>query len=340
MAVKYLANPLYISKLHKLFNPLYSGLGQILMFHRVLPDSNKLRVHNHKSLEITPQKLESIIQFYLKSGFKFISIEELRNFNAFKNEDKFVILTFDDGYVDNLTYAYPIFKRYNIPFTIYVATSLPDGNALLWWYLLEDLVVEHSSIELFIDGKTHIFPSKTIKEKEISFIRIRAYFAKADKNQLKNLSNNLFGKYSISSESKTRSLSLTWDQLRELNKDPLVTIGSHTVNHLPLASLSYEDSKYEITQSKHILESELSIEIRHFCYPIGSYSHKEIKIVGESGYKTATTINMSNIFEGNFNYPFSLPRIMVNSLTDQKILEMQVSGLLPALRNRFRRVVV
>jgi peptidoglycan/xylan/chitin deacetylase (PgdA/CDA1 family) len=310
------------------------------MFHRVLPDSNKLRVHNHKSLEITPQKLESIIQFYLNAGFRFISIDELSNFNNFKSKDKFVVLTFDDGYVDNLTYAYPIFKRYNIPFTIYVTTSLPDGNALLWWYLLEDLVVENSSIELFIDGKAYVFPSESIKEKEISFNRIRSYFAKADKNQLKKLSDNLFGNYSINSDSKTRDLSLTWDQLRELNKDPLVTIGSHTVNHLPLASLSYEDSKYEITQSKTILESQLLSEIKHFCYPIGSYSNKEIRLVSESGYKTATTIKMSNLFEGNFNYPFSLPRIMINSVTDQKVLEMQVSGLLPAIRNRFRRVVV
>src|SRR5438105_3082694 len=137
-AAKILSPVLYYSQIHQLTKPIYSGLGQILMFHRVLPETDKLRIHNHKSLEVSPEYLENLIQFFKKENYRFVSLDDVmqRGSNS-KAQKKFVVFTFDDGYVDNYTYAYPIFKKHNVPFTIYVATSLPDGNAVLWWYLLE-----------------------------------------------------------------------------------------------------------------------------------------------------------------------------------------------------------
>jgi peptidoglycan/xylan/chitin deacetylase (PgdA/CDA1 family) len=337
-----LAPPLYYSQLHRLTKPIYGGMGQILMFHRVLPSSGKLRIHNHKSLEITPQHLESIIEFFKKRGYEFISLDDLL---AYKNSStrsnrKFVVFTFDDGYVDNYLYAYPIFKKHNVPFTIYVATSLPDSKATLWWYLLEDMVVNRTSVKMEVEGKEITFRTETIKEKEIAFNKIRYWFALADEKNLPILLSSLFRGSEEEIAAKTRELSLTWQQIYELSQDPLVTIGSHTVNHLPLDSLTAEKSTYEILESKKIIESHISKEVKHFCYPLGSHGRKEIEILAKTSYATATTIKMANIFAENLYHPFALPRIMINSLTNDRILDLQVNGLLPALRNKFRRVVI
>jgi peptidoglycan/xylan/chitin deacetylase (PgdA/CDA1 family) len=311
------------------------------MFHRILPKDGRLRIHNHKSLEITPEHLESVINYFKSKKYRAISLDELfeDDSSAIKN-DKFVIYTLDDGYIDNYTYAFPIFKKHQIPFTIYVATNMPDGNALLWWYLLEELIVKNSKIILNSVSGPLTYYTRTTKEKEIVFNEIRKLFASANKPQLDLLVKSLEINDVSRVNSLTRELALTWKQLIELSRDPLVTIGAHTVNHFPLNTLSYKESEFEILKSKEIIESHGLPPVKHFCYPLGYYGDKEIKILQKSQYKSATTIKMANTFAENLEYPFSLPRIMINSLTDQKILEMQVSGLLPALRNRFRRVVV
>lgn len=341
-AARLLSPPLYYSQLHLLTKPIYGGMGQILMFHRVLPDSGELRIHNHKSLEITPEHLENIIGFFKKRNYEFISLDELL---AYKNPSshsnrKFVVFTFDDGYVDNYLYAYPIFKKHNVPFTIYVATSLPDSKATLWWYLLEDIVVSRALLRMEVDGTEMTFRTESIKEKEMAFNKIRNWLALADEEKLSTFLKSLFRGSEEVIAAKTKELSLTWKQIHELSQDPLVTIGSHTVNHFPLDSLTSDKSTYEILESKKIIESYINKEVKHFCYPLGSHGKKEIEILAKTSYTTATTIKMANIFAENLNHPFALPRIMINSLTTEKILGLQVNGLLPALRNKFKRVVI
>jgi len=340
-AASILSPLLYYSQLDKLFKPIYGGMGQILMFHRVLPETGKLRIHNHKSLEVTPEHLENIIQIFKKLNYEFISLDDLLKLkNATVFQRKFVVFTFDDGYVDNYIYAYPIFKRYNIPFTIYVATNLPDSKAILWWYLLEDIVVSRTSVSIEVEGTQMTFCTETVKEKEIAFNKIRSWFAIADEKKLSSLISSLFRGSEATITTKSKELSLTWQQIDELSQDPLVTIGSHTVNHFPLNSLTEEKSAYEIIQSKKIIESHITKEVKHFCYPLGSHGKKEIEILKNTTYASATTIKMANFFVENLDNPFSLPRIMINSLTTEKILRLQINGLLPALRNKFKRVVV
>ncbi len=337
--VKILSPLLYYSGVYHLARPIYSGLGQILMFHRVVPESGSLRIHNHKSLEVSPEQLERIINHFKNLDYDFISLDEFIGARGNPCLKKFVVFTFDDGYVDNYTHAYPIFKKHNIPFTIYVATNMPDGNAILWWYLLEDLIVKNSKIEFVANDKDITLITNTNAEKEIAFNEVRNYLAKADEVTLQHLLKSLFKDQTDSQQTMTKALALSWDQIKELSEDPLVTIGSHTVNHFPLNSLSHKDSSFEIVESKKVIESHLSKEVKHFCYPLGSYGHKEIEIMKSSGYSSATTIKMANIFSENFDHPFALPRIMINSLTSDEILSMQISGLLPALRNGFRRVI-
>ncbi len=340
-AARLLSPPLYYSQLQWLTRPIYGGIGHILMFHRVIPDSRNARIHNHKSLEISPERLEGIIKFFKARDYSFISLDELLTINrTTKPTRKFVVFTFDDGYLDNYEYAYPIFRKHGVPFTIYIATSLPDSQAILWWYLLEDVVLADSSIQLEVEGRKMKFRTQTIKEKELTFNKIRQWFAVADEINLPILSNSLFHGKEEAISAKTKALSLTWEHVKALSQDPLVTIGSHTVNHFPLDSLTAEKSAYEMIESKKIIESRIGKEVRHFCYPLGSHGRKEIEILKKSRYATATTIKMANIFTENLEHPFSLPRIMINSLTTDKILSLQINGLLPAVRNKFKRVVI
>lgn len=84
---------------------------------------------------------------------------------------------------------------------------------------------------------------------------------------------------------------VTWEQLREMAADPLVTIASHTVNHKVLPGLAPTEIQYELKEAKRILEAELGIPIRYFAYPEGKYTPEIAAAVQAEGYSAALTMD-------------------------------------------------
>jgi peptidoglycan/xylan/chitin deacetylase (PgdA/CDA1 family) len=95
---------------------------------------------------------------------------------------------------------------------------------------------------------------------------------------------------------------MTSIQLKEVIKNGLVEIGSHTVNHVDLPSVSEEVAIWQLTNSKEMLEKNYDIKIETFCYPYGFYNDKVIELVKKAGYKAAvsevlgTTQSNTNLF--------------------------------------------
>lgn len=85
--------------------------------------------------------------------------------------------------------------------------------------------------------------------------------------------------------------SLTWEQLREMAKDPLITISSHSVNHKVMAGLTPSELAIETQESKRILEAELGMPVRYFTYPEGKYDAQAVESVKHAGYAAALTMD-------------------------------------------------
>lgn len=83
---------------------------------------------------------------------------------------------------------------------------------------------------------------------------------------------------------------LSWDQVRAIDRNPLFTIGAHTVDHANLTMLSTEEQRFEIIRGKTILEEKLGHVVKHFCYPYGAYTDESIALAKEAGFITATTV--------------------------------------------------
>ena len=117
-------------KLYKAFHPV---VGEIWMLHRVVEQRSEKP--EQRELEVTPEWLEQKILDYRKKGYTFVSINDVSLFqvSGFKFH-RFVCVTFDDGYRDNYTLAYPLLKRLNVPFTVYVTTGIIDNRLPMWWY--------------------------------------------------------------------------------------------------------------------------------------------------------------------------------------------------------------
>lgn len=83
---------------------------------------------------------------------------------------------------------------------------------------------------------------------------------------------------------------VTWEQLRTMANDPLITISSHSRTHPALTKISDQQLYKEVVESKQILEAQLDRSIIYFTYPYGNYDSRVKKIVAEAGYLAAITI--------------------------------------------------
>jgi len=292
--------------------------GQILFFHRICPAEPRARISANAGLELTPEQFETIIQFFLSRDYVFLSLDQLevRLMDKIKKR-KFVVFTFDDGYADNLHYAFPILKNYNIPFTIYVATCFPERTGILWWYLLEDIIIAQNHLDIRIEKKRHSFSCRTEQEKEDTFFRLRSKIMR-DLSHTKFYPSieEIFSPFHVDPHEKTSELTLSWEQIERLNQDPLATIGAHSSNHFPLARLSREGAKKEITDSKGKIELHIKEKVSHFAYPYGGdleAGKREFKIVRECGFKTAVTARFSGINRKHIHHLECLPRIYMTS---------------------------
>lgn len=268
-------------KLYKLFHP---PLGEVLMLHRVIPERSILSAN--RELEVTPDFLEKTIQKYIAEGRPIISLDEVHEIVQRKKKLKkpFVCFTLDDGYRDNYDYAYPIFKKYNCPFAVYVPTGFLEREGMLWWYEMADILMENTSIKL-TDGK--VYSSTNIVEKQHAFWEIRERISHETGSNCNELFRSLFSEYKGSSKFELEQYILTKEQVQELSNDPLCTIAAHGVSHDYLTNMSATQQHTEIADSKNKLEGIIGQNVLHFAYPYGKYNDETIRIVSDLGFRTA-----------------------------------------------------
>lgn len=86
---------------------------------------------------------------------------------------------------------------------------------------------------------------------------------------------------------------LNWDEIKRISDSGLVEIGSHTIDHLQLSSLDTNSQKFQILESKKILEQKLGKAINSFAYPYGKFNQISVNLVKQAGYTNATTVAAS-----------------------------------------------
>jgi peptidoglycan/xylan/chitin deacetylase (PgdA/CDA1 family) len=331
------------TKLNLLTKPFYGGIGHILLFHRIVPTNIERDHIGTGGLEVSTDFLEDTIQFFRDRNYKFISLDKLwENFQNNQFEKKFVVFTFDDGYLDNLTHAYPIFKKHKIPFAIYITTNFPDKKAILYWYILEDLLKENTVFYFEVDNKKFEFDCSTIFDKRESFQKIRDIILAGNQKNFFDRIKQIFANYDVDLYEKVKKLAMNWEQIRDLSGDELVTIGAHTVNHYPLNKLPETLVEKEIIQSKDAIESQINQKVEHFAYPYGTIKeagHREFDIVKEMGFKTATTVREANIFPEHKNHLEALPRVPITARMTLKKLEAFTNGWIPLIENKTKIIL-
>jgi peptidoglycan/xylan/chitin deacetylase (PgdA/CDA1 family) len=345
-AIRYLAGKvLALDAVHALASLLYGGLGSIVVLHRVVPSPAEITPLPGFGGEIDAGFLREILAFCRKKKIAIVSLDEVAERLASSrnggSRDRFVAFTFDDGWRDNLTAALPIFREMGAPFAVYVATGFPERAPLAWKYNLAEVLFGRQELTLDAAGERHTFDLSTPAGKDRAYRAIVKLLVSSRSGKREQVLEAIAPAGELTR--KAAELGLDWEGIRTLARDPLVTIGAHTRQHYNLALLPEADLGSEIEGSKRKLEEVLGRRVDHFAYPYGGRAHagpREFAAARAAGFRTATTTRIGNLFPQHAGLMHCLPRIPASGKLNRiEYFRASQSGLVPAIANRFRRVV-
>jgi peptidoglycan/xylan/chitin deacetylase (PgdA/CDA1 family) len=333
---------LYFSGAHVALRPFFQGVGAILTLHHVRP-SRRGAFQPNRLLEVTPGFLSAVVRRLKRSNLDIVSLDEMHRRLVQRDfKRRFVCITFDDGYRDLLQYAWPILKQNDVPFALYVPTGFPDRIGELWWVALERIVANNDRIGLYVDGRDQRFDCVSTDEKRNIYDQLYWWLrSRPTEEELREAIRDLSARYGIDLKTLCDELCMTWEDIAEISRDPLVTIGAHTVNHPILIKTSDRVARSEMEMSRAVIQSAIGIRPDHFAYPVGdltSAGPREFALAAELGFKTAVTTQPGVLFREHRHHLMSLPRISLNGEYQQlRYLRVLMSGTATAMWNGFKR---
>ena len=333
---------LYFSGAHFLLRPIFSGVGAVFMLHHVRPP-RKGEFQPNRHLEVAPEFLRAMLSHLRSRDVDFITMDEVHDRLRMRNfSRRFACFTLDDGYRDNRDFALPVLREFDAPFTLYVASEFAEGTGRLWWIALEMAIAKAPAIEVTIGGAPGRLDTSAPAAKQAAFDRLHDWLRGLAEHDLRREVTELCARHLIDEAAICRGLCLSWNELRLLAQEPLVTVGAHSITHCNLARQSEAISSHELTVSRARIESALQRPIVHLAYPYGdkgAAGQREFALARAAGYKTAVTTRPGMIFPESADHLTALPRVSLNgNYQDARILPVLTSGAATAMWNGFRRV--
>lgn len=287
----------------------------------------------------------------LSRYYKFITLDDAVDMLSGKKkiEHNCIVVTFDDGYRNNIKYALPILKKHGILATIFIATKYTTERLAFpidrLDYALQNAHIDGRTIEV---GNNNIVISASRREDlEKSYSDLRDIFREEydieiaciqGLNELAEVLEDESGKSLLDIfETDDWSGLLTWDEIRESNKLG-IDYGSHTIDHFRLAQLDTDEMLHQLGESKAILENELKEQCKHLCYPVGSYNSETVRISRECGYESGVTTEPGLNKQGD--NLFTLKRISFPSKGNDNECMLHLTGLLHYLTELKSRLKV
>lgn len=258
----------------------------VLLYHRVTElETDPL------GLAVSPRHFREQL-LYLKERFPFRRFEEPWP----RDGEPSVVITFDDGYADNLHEALPILAECGVPATFFVSTETIGTKREYWWDDLERLIrLPERLPERFESADPscrRAWMTGTAKGRERFYWEMQTRFKRFDFRRREAWLRSLREWAGLPEDGRATHRPLTLAELTRLAEHPLVTIGAHTITHTRLSVLPPEVQAAEIQGSKEQLELWLRRPITVFSYPFGErqdFGRATLECCRDSFEKSATT---------------------------------------------------
>lgn len=304
---------LYYTRLFDLLRKIRRPRIIILSYHRVADD------YFRPQMAVPPAVFEKQMNF-IRENFKVISLDEalpfLRGESPLKED--VAVITFDDGYRDNYTQAFPVLKKYSLPATIFLTTDFIGTNRRLWWDEIDFLLEKENG-----GVPPDIYP----KEVEKCLLEIEAKEGKDRKrainklisilrNMIKSVKEEVMDNIRAAREKPGAAfdrIMLSWGEVAEMRRKG-ISFGAHTRSHIILTEVPIERATKEIVESKAAIEARLKEPVIHFAYPSGEVEYNIQELVKDNFQSACSTKAGGNNSQCDL---FALKRIGINELSSR-----------------------
>lgn len=285
--------------------------GVILRYHRVIPMEEP---RSYYRMGISEQLFARQMR-WLSTHRRVVSFDEIleRMSSDRTPPEDLVALTFDDGYRDNLSTAAPILRRFGLPALFYVASSVITERMPFWPETLSAAIrmtrvtsltvtIEREPMDTAAsgDGSDRSWPLGTERQRRSACAELIARMRTLPSARIQALMSRILDQLEVPAERAREATPpvMSAKDLRDLAAAGFA-IGSHTVTHPYLPAEAPDQQRWELAQAKKALEETIGEEVRDFCYPGGGYDATSMKLVRETGYRSATTTEAGFIGAGD-----------------------------------------
>ncbi len=317
----------------------FTSCGLILMYHRVMEKDA-----DPWSLSVTPGHFAEHLDV-LKRHAVPMRLDQLAQAHLDRNiPDRAAVVTFDDGYANNLYNAKPLLERFDIPATVFVSTGYLGRNREFWWDDLDRILLkpgrlperlqmslpggdyrweleeasDYSAEEYRRECGTPVSGSQT--SPRVSFYHAvweRLHGMPEDeRDKAMDLIMDWAG---VEPDPRQSHRPLSAEEVRKLEQGGLLEAGAHTVHHLSLPTHSVRVQRDEIGRSKTVLEEVVGHPITVFSYPFGEYRKETVALVNGAGFSCACTTVGEPVWSRVDRY--ELPRFDVRDWSGEEFEE-------------------
>jgi peptidoglycan/xylan/chitin deacetylase (PgdA/CDA1 family)/glycosyltransferase involved in cell wall biosynthesis/SAM-dependent methyltransferase len=300
----------------------------ILIYHRVADAGS-----DPFSLCVSPRHFAEQLEV-VREQTRAITLQQLSGFLRQRRiPERSVVITFDDGYVDNLQNARPLLRAQGIPATLFVMTGNLGEQREFWWDEVQRIFLEPGvlpeSLVLFVQETCHRWElGESARYTNEEYLRYREWRAEdsppTGRHSLyltiwrllqlipetdRRRALDELAALSGSTRPRDSYRCLEPEELMAMAAGGLIEIGAHTVTHPALRELPLDTQQWEIVQSKHYLEQILGSPVTSFAYPYGAMSGETAAILGSAGFDRACTTVPRAVRKGTDRY--RMPRFQV-----------------------------
>jgi peptidoglycan/xylan/chitin deacetylase (PgdA/CDA1 family) len=321
-------NRIHFFTMLRAFNP---GNLTVLNYHRVTDPNDPCCDTFKPNISATPDMFDRQIA-YMKQNFDMVSASD---FSAYLGGSGHLpshaaIITFDDGYSDNYTIAYPVLKKHGVSALIFITTDFVGLSKPSFWDVAACAFAhtEKTSAILPLTGEQTWSNDREKHSVMMRWIEMLKTVPEAEKQEYaRQLPVVLAVESAIT---LCQDVFMTWDQVREMGANG-IEFGSHTLTHPIMTRIPHEQVKRELVESKQLIEQEIGKPVVTFAYPNGGPEDFNPGIIAElrdAGYMMAFSLMPGyNRYPALRQDPYTIRRIFLSHSDSFPRFVAKVNGI-------------
>ena len=287
----------------------FERAGLVLLYHRIA----ELDLDPWE-LAVSPAHFEAHLDVIRRSATVLSLSDLIRHLENGAIPRRAVVVTFDDGYADNLVVAKPLLERYDVSATMFISTGPLGTRHEFWWDELESVLLTGAPLpphlELELDGDSHqwmLEPTIDVSQdagryrhwhpweppptqRHAAFAEIWRHLRTLREPARRPVLDRLAAWSGRNETARTSHRTLSYDDLRDLADSRLIDVGAHTVTHSRLSALADSEQRFELMTSRQHLQDVLGRPVISMSYPFGGredYTSKTVAMAREAGFACA-----------------------------------------------------